>query len=511
VIVSRHAAGPGNAVPYLSAALLFPSAVEEFLMRSRIARNLDWLLSPAAPQGLRRETFAAAAKPRSALPSGFSGHDYAVYLLHIAAEIEHLLMVQYLYAAYSLGGDQVPDAKRAIVQRWQETIQGIAKEEMAHLVSVQNILRLIGGPLNLDRNDYPWDAPFYPFEFALEPLSRASLARYIVTESPETWPPDVSAAEKKEIIDLALAGQTMPVKRVGVLYSLMIDVIKNEELLPDALFQADTLPYQASWDEWGRAYRQGARGATLTPGSGTPDLLIMTAYSRASAVAALQAVAEQGEAAQIDPDIDETSHFRRFLEIYREFPKAADKWSPTANMAINPRTMGGDTPIEGTSYISNEQTRHWGDLFNLRYRMLLLYLSHAFRMSGSDARHDDTGARGMIVHRTFGEMYNLRAVAKIMSKLPLGPPQNQLCAGPPFEMPYSIALPAAERDCWRLHLDLLEASAELGRRLQPRAGVAEINYLKSLAALDQETMAAIAAIMGVGNAGPAPRAVRSAI
>ena len=74
----------------------------------------------------------------------------------------------------------------------------------------------------------------------------------------------------------------------------MIEVIGDESLLPDALFQADTLPFQASWDEWGRAYRQGARGATLTPESKTPDLLIMTAYSRASAVAALQAVAYIG-------------------------------------------------------------------------------------------------------------------------------------------------------------------------------------------------------------------------
>jgi hypothetical protein len=48
------------------------------------------------------------------------------------------------------------------VRCWQEVILGIAKEEMAHLITVQNVLRLIGGPLNLDRNDYPWDAPFYP-------------------------------------------------------------------------------------------------------------------------------------------------------------------------------------------------------------------------------------------------------------------------------------------------------------------------------------------------------------
>jgi hypothetical protein len=482
-------------------------------MRSRIARNLEWLFAPQTPVASSMATFAqgAAAKGPAELPAGFSGHDYAVYLLHIGAEIEHLLMVQYLYAAYSLGGAQVPSAQQANVRRWQEVILGIAKEEMAHLISVQNVLRLIGGPLNLDRNDYPWDAPFYPFEFALEPLSRASLARYVVTESPEKWPADVPAAEKKEIIDLALAGQSMPVKRVGVLYSLMIDVIGNEKLLPDPLFQPDTLPYQASWDEWGRAYRQGARGAALSAESKAPDLLIMTAYSRDSALTALKAVAEQGEAADIDPDIDERSHFRRFLQIYREFPRQADGWSPTANMVSNPRTMGGDAAIPGTNYIANEQTRHWGDLFNLRYRMLLLYLAHAFRISGSDHRPEDIAARGMIVHRTFGEMYNLRAIAKTLVKLPLGASPDGPSAGPPFEMPYSIALPAAERDCWRLHLDLLEASITLNSQIWQRANATERDYLKSLAVLDRETMASIGAMMGIGDAGSAPRAMRGAI
>lgn len=479
-------------------------------MRTRIAKNLEWLFKPQPPSHSPKAMFAVAGKEPFSLPSGFSGHDYAVYLLHIAAEIEHLLMVQYLYAAYSLGGSQVPDAQRPRVQCWQETVLGIAKEEMAHFISVQNILRLIGGPLNLDRNDYPWDAPFYPFDFALEPLSRASLARYVMTESPETWPSDVSAREKKEITDLAKAGQKKPVKRVGDLYRLMIQVIGDESLLPDALFQADTLPYQASWDEWGRAYRQGARGATPTSAGKTPDLLIMTAYSRDSAVKALEAVAEQGEAAHIDPAIDETSHFRRFLEIYREFPKATADWSPTANVARNPRTMGGEIPIPDTKFIANRQSRYWGDLFNLRYRMLLLYLSHAFRLSGAGPYHEDTAARGMIVHRTFGEMYNLRVIAKIIMKLPLDLPQDDLRAGPPFEMPYAIALPAAERDCWRVHMDLLEASLTLNGTIASHADAQEKDYLKSLAGLDRETMTAIGAMMRSGD-GLGLRTVRSAI
>lgn len=57
-------------------------------MRSRIARNLEWLFAPQTPAVSSMPTFArnAAAKEKAEPPTGLSGHDYAVFLLHIAAE-----------------------------------------------------------------------------------------------------------------------------------------------------------------------------------------------------------------------------------------------------------------------------------------------------------------------------------------------------------------------------------------------------------------------------------------
>src|SRR5438105_3657530 len=135
-------------------------------------------LSPIT--GVRR----AGALP---LPPEQSWHDYAVFLLHVAAEIEHALMVQYLYAAYSLGGAAVSGPKHEEARHWREVILGIAKEEMGHLITVQNILRLIGGPLHLEREDYPFRSDFYPFHFTLEPATKSSLAKYVVAESPKEW------------------------------------------------------------------------------------------------------------------------------------------------------------------------------------------------------------------------------------------------------------------------------------------------------------------------------------
>src|SRR5262245_34570971 len=127
-------------------------------MRTRFARHLGGLSALAATAHDARLFALKAAKDGQTieLPAEFSWHDYAVFLLSIAAEIEHSLMVQYLYAAYSLGGPQVPEEHRPKVLEWQQVILGIAKEEMGHLITVQNVLKVLGGPLHLDREDYPW-------------------------------------------------------------------------------------------------------------------------------------------------------------------------------------------------------------------------------------------------------------------------------------------------------------------------------------------------------------------
>jgi hypothetical protein len=298
-------------------------------MRTRFGRHLGGLISqPTRPFAPR----AAEAKRSIELPPEFSWHDYIVFLLSMAAEIEHSLMVQYLYAAYSLGGAQVPPQHRDSVLEWQQVVLGIAKEEMGHLVTVQNVLKLLGGPLHLDREDYPWVSSFYPYAFTLEPVSQKSLAKYVVAESPDVWPDDIPAEERTAIEKLASDDGVHPVARVGVLYDKMIAILSDAKYIPDNLFRPDTYPYQASWDEWGRGYADGKRGST--PKS-APNVLVIRAASRTQAVAALKAVAEQGEAVST-AQATEDSHFRRFLGVYREFSKVAG-WPPALALPKDPR------------------------------------------------------------------------------------------------------------------------------------------------------------------------------
>ncbi|MCW1410821.1 MULTISPECIES: ferritin-like domain-containing protein [Rhizobium] len=453
-------------------------------MRSRVTEQLHQILD----QSLKaRVTRAKSLGPESAssstfvVPTGFSPHDYAVFLLHVAAEIEHGLLIQYLFAAYSLGGPQVPEKERPKVVRWQTILLGIAREEMGHLITVQNLLKLIGGPLNLERDDFPWDLPFYPFPFALEPLSAKLIARYVCIESPDVWP-DHWAAQQKEITKLAFPEGSDGFNRVGLIYGNLKTLLGDKTLMPDSSFHADTLSYQASFDEWGRGYAGGARGAA-TPGAATPDVLIHTAYSRKTALDALDAIAEQGEAADAISQENDLSHFERFMELYQEFSAESGSSRLCRPVISNPRVVGDADAVPNTTYIAHPPSRHWAELLNLRYRMLLTYLSHTFRISGKTGRAEGM-VRGAVLNRAFGEMYNLRAIANILVTLPAIDAATVARAAPTFELPYTLTLPYLERDVWGLHLDLLKASGDLIAGVQGTAGTDADAFLASLMAID---------------------------
>lgn len=449
-------------------------------MRSRVHRHMASVLpelfdeQPAAMAYLAVAGPLGEAEKKPVLPPEFDWRDYTVMLLHVAAEIEHSLMVQYLFAAYSMGGPQVPDELREKVRGWQEVILGIAKEEMGHLVTVQNLLTSLGGPINLDREDYPWGSDFYPFPFTLRRLTRESLAAYVVAESPAKWTGDI-AKKVKEDAEVA-TGKT--VNRVGELYGRIDAILGNREHLPDELFHAETLPYQASWDEWGRGYTRGERGqdAGNVPTVKSPELLVFGVFSRDSARKALHEIGEQGEAVGADEQ-DETSHFKRFLGIYAELAELPQGKQdlvarPIAENPVTAHRLNESVVVQyaartvTTNPITDPVTALWGHLFNLRYRMLLTDISHAFRLAGPLDNGGVLTGRGALVHRAFAEMYNLRALAGRLVELPLGKDQpDGPRAGPPFEMPYSLELPDRDRDRWLLQRDLVEASRLLTDQL----------------------------------------------
>ncbi len=401
--------------------------------------------------------------------------EQAVYLLHVGAEVEHALMAQYLYAAYSLGGADLTDEQQKLVRLWRDTITQIAREEMGHWAAVENILTLLGAPLNFAREDFPIPKDLYPFEFELEPLTKRSLGKYVLAEMPTEEVVKKLGLEKKideirKYVGGAAVYDKSTVHRVGIIYSTINELFQapvspQEPLKVSPAFIrsedifADSRRFQVRPEEWGLGYK---------------DMLIGMAVDRKTASAAITAISNQGEGSDIDnlP----TSHFGLFLDIYNKFPDENDDHAPPSRRITHQLALG------------------WGELFNLRYRILLMFLVHSFDIEAPADALQRT-PRGLLISWAFGEMYNLRSIANILMDLPLRQDGGKLRAGPPFEMPYSLALSPREPGRWRQHRDMLHASvlciSELEEKDADHAG-----YLQGLRTADQHALNQITTLLG---------------
>jgi hypothetical protein len=498
-----------------------------------------------------------------------SWRDHLIMLLTSGAEVEHALMVQYLYAAYSINADQPDKESRALVEGWRASILSVAREEMGHLLTVQNLLVLLGAPISFNREMMPWDHEFYPFPFSLEPLSEETLQCFIYAEMPRlaAIQQHKSYREMPKLLVKAPGRQrdkAMPSKigpqqewdcvqeverklkrrfskkkikvdlhQVGALYEQIIELISDPERIPDSVFNEASYDMQADWDDWGRGYKPQPRGLIpdgdvepkdpasqeASPGFRssmahyTAHVQVERAATRAQAIKALRALSAQGEAPHLKHDeIEEPSHFERFVEIYLQF-KAFKGRSRKATYEIpnNPTTQADFAKLrKNTTYIhlkTAAPAHLFAQLFNQRYRMLLNYLAHSFQLARSQPLNVP-GRRGMVMHRAFGEMYNLKTIAGLLVRLPLHSRKHpKMHAAPPFELPYTLELPLAEVEIWHQHADLLEASRKtceaLGKMspefLKEIADIGGDIYLKTLMKLDEDARHWIGAILAGRN------------
>ena len=411
-------------------------------------------------------------------------HDEAVFLLTAAAEIEHALMVQYLYAAYSV---RVADPNRPELDTLQDRLTQIAREEMGHLATVQNLLHLIGGPLNLNREHSPYSSAIYPFRFALEPLTLDSLAKYVIAESPAELPAKLSDADRALLDqirdDATRANGGQEVRHVGPVFERLAHLFSHG--LADDDIRLDTFALQAKFSDWGFEPREDDPGEPLIVTSFADTDV---AFIRAAAVAAIQAIGAQGEGFDPAPEGTE-SHFERFFDIYKRVLALSSAGATiTWSVATNPNTTSA--PIEppgaadeveaaleahaSAGRISHPRARAWAHLFNLRYRMLLGQLAHFLRLDHDlyteppGPRRGDRTGRGLLLIGTFDEMRRLKKIAGKLVQLPKDDPPGPIHAGPPFELPYTLNLPDGEPQRWRMHIDASRAAIRLIReQLQP--------------------------------------------
>ena len=115
-----------------------------------------------------------------------------IYMLCEAAELEHGIMCQYLFAAFSLKqreNEGLTAGELEAVRRWRRAISHVATEEMLHLALVHNLLSAIGAAPHMARPNLPAPAHHYPagVNLMLVPFGEAALQHFMFLERPEGW------------------------------------------------------------------------------------------------------------------------------------------------------------------------------------------------------------------------------------------------------------------------------------------------------------------------------------
>jgi hypothetical protein len=238
---------------------------------------------------------AGLGSKRLKLETTETPRDEAAFWLAAAAEIEHALMVQYLFAAYSLN-PAAAGTRAADVESVKGQLIQIAREEMGHLMTVQNLLLLIGAPLHLGREHSPYASQIYPFRFKLERLTLDSLAKYVVAESPDLPPEQIPSlsdlGNRTLFVDEIRPGALRSndgeaVKNVGPVYHRLRELFESG--LHDADFRLDRAAYQARWADWGFEANRGVTALEVLVRSFDE---VEPATARAAAVAPIEAIGD---------------------------------------------------------------------------------------------------------------------------------------------------------------------------------------------------------------------------
>lgn len=159
-------------------------------------------------------------------------------LLREAAEIEHALMVQYLYAAFGVRPEY--DKLQGGTSASARNLMGVAIQEMKHFDDVNRLLVLLGATPCMERQDFPYESDIYPFPFHLERLSPTTLAKYTWTEAPagalepgpNSTPADLAFLER---LAQTLGEDARP-NHLGSVYGTMIDRLREVAAAPPPRF-----------------------------------------------------------------------------------------------------------------------------------------------------------------------------------------------------------------------------------------------------------------------------------
>jgi CDGSH-type Zn-finger protein/truncated hemoglobin YjbI len=371
-----------------------------------------------------------------------------IYMLCEAAELEHGIMCQYLFAAFSLKEDPaegLTEDQAAMARRWRKQISHVAGQEMLHLALVQNLLSAIGAAPHVSRPNFPQPASHYPagVHLTLLPFGEAALRHFMYLERPEGMAlhdaPGLAAysraAPAMQPGDIAPHGQDFAT--VGHLY-------RSIEAGIEHLAQK----YGERW-----LFVGPPRSQATQQYFGWPELVAVTDV--ASARRAIGEILEQGEGPRGDW---RDAHFGQFVAILDEFEqqreadRGFDPVRPVLALNVRPSERDPNVPL-----VTDPLAQRVMDLFNVCYEILLLMLQRFF------AHTEETEAQlKALADGTYALMVQaIKPLGDVITRLPAGPEYPGQTAGPSFELFYESDYVLPHREAaWVLLTERIEVAAE---------------------------------------------------
>jgi hypothetical protein len=370
-----------------------------------------------------------------------------IYMLCEAAELEHGIMCQYLFAAFSLkqsADEGLTQQQLDAVRRWREHISHIATQEMLHLALVQNLLSAIGGAPHMSRPNFPQPASHYPagVHLALLPFGEQALRHFMYLERPE-------GMALHDADGLAAYGRAAPAMQAG-------DIVPRGQDFATVghLYRSIEAGITHLADKYGeqRLFAGPPDAQATSEYFGWPELVPVTGV--ASAQQAIDEILEQGEGPRGNW---QDAHFGQFVSILDEFEqlreadRAFDPARPVLPLNVRPSEREPSVPL-----VTDPLTGRVMDMFNVSYEILLQILQRFFAHTEESGAELKTLADAS-VDLMFGAV---KPLGDLTTRLPAGPQYPGRTAGPSFELFYETDYVLPHREAaWLLLTERLEEAA----------------------------------------------------
>ncbi|MBL8722047.1 MAG: hypothetical protein JNL79_39055 [Myxococcales bacterium] len=358
--------------------------------------------------------------------------------LTVAAEIEHGVLCQYLYAALSLKKNPEEGVTWVQLERmrgWEAAILKIARQEMEHLGIVCNLLSALGGAPHFGRPPMPLPPGFYGVgaRFTLEPFSVAALRRFVRLEHPADGP---------VLATLAPDGVALLQGRASIA-ELYLEIRKLVESTDDAFWLGPSSAQIVT------------QMLNPAPGQRTVyDVSLPAVIDQKSALAAVDQVLIEGEGTD---GHRQGSHFAVFHHILEELEAELERepgFEPARPIVANPTL--DDRGHVGQTELTAPATRALARVFDRSYGVMLVMLARYY------VHTDETPAELSTLQTTafFPSMTLLiRPIAEMLTLLPASSDPSAGNAGPPFTPPRATLFLPDKRSAWRVIAEQLDQIA----------------------------------------------------